>query len=138
MKYINTPTNSEISVPENTLFISKTDVKGLITYANPDFIKISGYSELELLGKHHNTVRHPDMPRVIFRMLWQSIQLGREFNGYVKNMAKSGGYYWVLANITPSLSDDNEVIGYFSVRRKPDSEKLNYIQNLYLELLEIE
>jgi len=138
MKHSITPTNVEVAVPDNKILVSKTDPKGIVTYANPAFIKISGYTESELLGNQHHIVRHPDMPRVIFRILWETLKIGREFNGYIKNMAKDGGYYWVFANITPSYSNENELLGFYSVRRKPEPEKLNYIQNLYLELLDIE
>jgi len=132
------PTNNERIFPEDNILVSKTDVKGIITYCNHSFLEISGYSESELLGKQHNIVRHPDMPRVIFSLLWDTLKANREFNGYIKNLVKDGSYYWVFTNVTPSFGDDNELLGYYSVRRKPDVEKLNYIQNLYLELLEIE
>lgn len=132
------PTKNEHIFPEDKILVSKTNAKGIITYCNHSFLEISGYSESELLGKQHNIVRHPDMPRVIFSLLWEILQSNREFNGYIKNLAKDGGYYWFFANVTPSYSPDNELLGYNSVRRKPEPEKLNYIQNLYLELLEIE
>lgn len=138
MKNKITPKNEEIVIPEDKILVSKTDTKGIITYANPCFIEVSGYSESELLGQPHNIIRHPDMPRVIFKLLWEALKVNREFNGYVKNLAKDGRYYWVFANITPNFNDKNELVGYHSARRKPDPEKLNYIQNLYLELLEIE
>lgn len=138
MKNKVTPTNFETIVPENKLLVSKTNEKGIITYCNPEFINLSGYSEKELLGKQHNIVRHPDMPRVIFKLLRDALQNNREFNGYIKNLAKDGGYYWVFANVTPSFSSENKLEGYNFVRRKPDPDKLNYIQILYLELLDIE
>lgn len=78
------------------------------------------------------------MPRVIFMLVWETLKSNREFNGYIKNLARDGSYYWVFANITPSISPGNELLGYYSVRRKPNSDKLNYIKNLYFELLEIE
>ncbi len=138
MKYKSTPTKLELVLADDKLLVSKTDPKGILTYANNAFIDISGYTESELLGRQHNIIRHPDMPRVIFRLLWETLKNNREFNGYIKNMAKDGSYYWVFANVAPSFSIDNELLGYNSVRRKPDPDKLNYIQNLYLELLEIE
>ena len=138
MKYKSTPTKLELVLADDKLLVSKSDPKGILTYANNDFIDISGYTESELLGQQHNIIRHPDMPRVIFRLLWETLKNNREFNGYIKNMAKDGSYYWVFANVAPSFSTDNELLGYTSVRRKPDPDKLNYIQNLYLELLEIE
>ena len=132
------PTINEHIFPEDKILVSKTNAKGIITYCNHSFLEISGYSESELLGKQHNIVRHPDMPGVIFSLLWESLQSNREFNGYIKNVAKDGGYYWGFTNITPSFSTNNELLGYYSVQRKTEPEKLNYIQNLYLELLEIE
>lgn len=138
MKNKITPTNKEFLLPENKILVSKTDPKGILTYCNAEFIAISGYHESELIGKPHNIVRHPDMPRIIFKLLWESLEAKREFNGYIKNLTKDGGYYWVFANITPSFSPRSELLGFYSVRRKPEAEKLNYIQNLYLELLEIE
>ncbi|MCK4866321.1 MAG: PAS domain-containing protein [Gammaproteobacteria bacterium] len=138
MKYKSTPTQLEQVLPEDKILVSKTDSKGIITYANPVFLDISGYTESQLLGQPQNIVRHPDMPRVIFRLLWETLQNNREFNGYIKNLAKDGSYYWFFANITSSFSADNKLLGYTSARRKPDPDKLNYIQNLYSELLEIE
>lgn len=132
------PTINDRLFPEDKILVSKTNPKGIITYCNSAFLKISGYSESELLGKQHSIVRHPDMPHVIFSLLWETLQSNREFNGYIKNLAKDGSYYWVFANITPSYSPDNELLGYYSVLRKPEPDKLNYIQNLYLELSEIE
>jgi len=138
MKNKISPTNSEQIFPEDRLLVSKTNPKGLITYCNSDFIDISGYTESELLGNQHNIVRHPDMPRVIFKVMWETLESNREFNGYIKNLSKNGDFYWVFANVTPSFSAENELLGYYSVRRKPDEDKLNYIKNLYAELLEIE
>lgn len=138
MKYKITAKKLELVLPGDKILVSKTNTKGILTYCNSAFIDISGYKESELLGQQHNIVRHPDMPRIIFKLLWEALVNNREFNGYIKNLTKDGGYYWFFANITPSFSSDNELLGYYSVRRKPDPDKLNYIQNLYLELLEIE
>ena len=138
MKNTITPTDHELVMPDDGFISSKTNTKGILTYVNPLFIKYSGYKESELLGQQHNIIRHSDMPRVIFKLLWETIGNNREFNGYIKNLTKDGGYYWVFANVAPSFSPDNELLGYYSVRRKPDAEKLNYIKNLYVDLLEIE
>jgi len=138
MKNKITTNNLEVVLPEDSFISSKTNSKGIITYVNSLFIKISGYKESELLGHQHNIIRHPDMPCVIFKLLWETIGNNREFNGYVKNLTKDGSYYWVFVNVAPSFSSDNELIGYYSIRRKPDPEKLNYIQNLYADLLDIE
>ena len=138
MKNRITPNQLETRFEDSKLLVSKTDPKGVITYCNPAFIEVSGYSEAELLGKQHNIVRHPDMPRVIFSLMWETLQNNREFNGYIKNMTKTGGFYWVFANVTPDFSLDHQLEGYYSVRRKPDSDKLDYINQLYSELKEIE
>lgn len=119
--------------------VSKTDAKGKLTYCNRIFIDYSGYTEFELLGQQHNIVRHPDMPRAVFHLLWSTLKSGNEFFGYVKNMTKDGSYYWVLANVTPSFSnsgtDVKDISGFFSVRRKPEAEKLRVIDALYNEML---
>lgn len=133
-----TPNDRERTFGESEIVVSKTDTKGRITYGNDLFIELSGYKELELLGAHHNIVRHPDMPRVIFKFLWDYIKKGEEINAYVKNLSKDGSYYWVLANVTPSFDHKNQVVGYYSVRRKPRLEALEVIKPLYKKLLEIE
>ena len=120
------------------LIVSKTDLTGRITYANDVFCKIAGYSELELLGAPHNILRHPDMPRVVFKLLWDTIQAKQEICAYVKNLAKDGSFYWVFANITPSFDPHGNLIGYYSVRRKPRPEAVQAIAPLYRTLLEAE
>ena len=128
----------ELSFKENELIVSKTDSKGRITYGNELFIKLSGYTENELLGKPHNIVRHPDMPRAIFKLLWSVIQTGKEVNAYVINLSKNGNFYWVYANVTPSYDNNGKIIGYYSVRRKPEEGALNIIKPLYKKLLDAE
>ncbi|MEA1955250.1 MAG: PAS domain-containing protein [Campylobacterota bacterium] len=128
----------ELSFSEDQIIVSKTDTKGKITYCNDIFIMMSGYKENELLSKSHNILRHRDMPKIIFQLLWQTVQSGEEINAYVKNKTKDGNYYWVFANVTPSMDNNNNIIGYFSVRRKPSSEALRVIEPLYRELLRIE
>lgn len=132
------PTNNEIVFPKNDVIVSKTDTKGVITYCNQLFIQMSGYQEEELIGKPHNILRHPWMPRAIFKLLWNTIQNKEEINAYVVNLTKCGGYYWVLANVTPSFDEKNNIIGYFSVRTKPDEKRLSFIKDLYAQLLSIE
>ena len=138
MKNIITPTETEIILEDDAQIISKTDTQGIITYCNPLFIEVSGYQESELLGHPHNMMRHPEMPKVIFHLLWDTLKKNHEFNGYIKNICKDGSFYWTFTNISPSTSCDNELLGYYSVSRKADPEKLNYIKNIYLEFLEIE
>ena len=128
----------ELSFNENEIIVSKTDLKGRITYGNEVFIKLSGYEERELLGKPHNIVRHPQMPKCIFKLLWERIQSGEEIFAYVVNQAKNGDHYWVFANVTPSFDNNGKIIGYYSVRRKPKSDALKTIEALYATLLNAE
>ncbi len=122
----------------NDFLVSKTDIKGRITYCNQLFMKVAGYSESELLGKPHNIVRHSDMPRIIFKLLWERIQNNKEIFAYVKNKTKNGGYYWVYANVTASTDDKGNIIGYYSVRRKVNEQALPTVEDLYAKLLQEE
>jgi len=135
MKNKITPNNTERKMRDNDFIVSKTDTKGKITYANSIFCEFSLYSEQQLLGKQHNILRHPDMPRGVFKMLWEHIQSGNEFNGYVKNLCADGSFYWVFANVTPSYDHQHNIIGYFSVRRKPSEQALKIVIPLYQEML---
>ncbi|MGC9120802.1 MAG: PAS domain-containing protein [Sulfurihydrogenibium sp.] len=134
------PKPIEIPVPPDRFLVSKTDTKGIITYANPVFCEIAGYSEEELIGKPHNIVRHPDMPRTIFKLLWDTIQRGEEIFAYVKNLAKDGRYYWVLAHVTPTFDKNGKIIGYTSDRRPVLHREVltEIIEPLYKELREEE
>ena len=105
---------------KDDVIVSKTNTKGVITYANRTFLTISGYAEDEVVGKPHNLIRHPDMPRCIFRLLWETIQSGHEIFAYVINRCKQGDHYWVLAHVTPSFDAGHRVVGYHSNRRVPD------------------
>lgn len=137
MKKNITPTNKERVMRENDFIVSKTDAQGRLTYCNRIFIEFSGYDESELLGQQHNIVRHPDMPRSVFNLLWKTIKSGEEFFGYVKNLSADGSFYWVLANVTPSYGDSG-IVGFFSVRRKPEVAKLKIIQSIYQDMLAAE
>jgi PAS domain S-box-containing protein len=132
------PTQNERVLGVDDFIVSKTDLKGIITYGNRIFIAMSGYSEAELLGTPHNILRHPDMPRVVFKLLWDTIQAKQEICAYVKNLAKDGSFYWVFANITPSFDRRGNVIGYYSVRRKPRPEAVQAVSGLYRTLLDAE
>lgn len=129
---------SEKTFPSNKLIVSKTDTKGTITYGNSLFIEMSGYSENELLGKPHNIIRHPDMPKAVFKLVWETIANKKEIFGYVKNLAKNGDYYWVLANITPSIDSTGSIVGYFSVRRSPSKKAVSQIEQIYAKMCEAE
>jgi PAS domain S-box-containing protein len=138
MKPLITPTSVERQMREDDFIVSKTDLKGCITYGNRIFIEFSGYAENELLGTQHNIIRHPDMPRAVFKLLWDNIQAKRECNAYVKNMAKDGSFYWVFANVTPNFDRDGNVTGYFSVRRKPKAAGVKTASDLYRAMLAAE
>jgi len=130
---------NELCFDENLFIVSKTDLKGRITYANDLFIEMSGYKEHELLGAPHNILRHPDMPKAIFKLLWERAQAGNEIFAYVKNRTKNNYYYWVHAYITPMIdTKTNEVIGYHSVRRSPSVKGLEIIEPLYQKMLHAE
>jgi PAS domain S-box-containing protein len=121
---------------ENELIVSKTDLRGRLTYCNDVFIRISGYSESECLGQQHSLIRHADMPRCVFKLLWDTIHDGREIFAYVINRCKNGDYYWVNAHVTPSRDASGNIIGFHSNRRVPDREILNnIISPLYRDLL---
>lgn len=132
------PTDRERVMREGDFIVSKTDTRGIITYGNPIFIEFSGYTEDELLGAQHNIIRHPDMPRSVFKLVWETIQGGREFFGYVKNMSRDGGFYWVFTHITPDFSGDGRIIGYYSVRRCPKRSAVDAVIPVYRRMLEAE
>ncbi len=133
-----TPTNKEVVLKEEDFIISKTDTKSRILYGNKIFIDISGWNENDLIGSPHNILRHPDMPRCAFKVLYDHIQNGKEWFGYVKNLRKDGGYYWVFANISPTFNTSGQIIGYYSVRRKPRDGFKSIIEPLYQHLLNLE
>ncbi len=123
-------TSNEVQLSDSTLIVSKTDLKGRITYINRDFLEISGFTEQELIGEPHNIVRHPDMPAEAFEDLWRTLKEGRPWTGYVKNRCKNGDYYWVLANATP-IWENGQVTGYLSVRRKADAATIAAVDETY-------
>jgi PAS domain S-box-containing protein len=134
MKHIE-PTKTEIFFHEPDLIVSKTDMKGRITYANQTFCKMAGYGDAEIIGAPHSLIRHPDMPRAVFKLLWDTIMAGNEIFAYVKNMAKSGDFYWVFAHVTPSYDDRRNIIGFHSNRRVPDRGAIdNVIAPLYAQI----
>lgn len=123
---------------EHDFIVSKTDLKGRIIYGNRIFIEFSGYSEEELLGAPHNIIRHPDMPRGVFKFLWDTLHAGKECFAYVKNMSKDGSFYWVFTNVTPSYNAQGQVEGYLSVRRKPNPAAVSVMADIYRTMLEEE
>jgi len=123
--------SNEKIMQENDFIVSKTDTKGYITYFNEVFMEMSGYSHEELMGANHNLIRHPDMPRIAFKLAWDLIKNGKEFFGFVKNLRKNGGFYWVFAYITPDYDTSGNIIGYTSFRRKPPRSAIEQIEPIY-------
>jgi len=123
-------TQHEIDYSESAIFVTKTDTKGIITYASDAFVEISGFSREELIGVSHNIVRHPDMPEWAFADLWTTVKAGHPWRGYVKNRAKNGDHYWVRANVSPILNNGN-VVGYISLRKKPSRAEVAAAEALY-------
>jgi len=132
------PNSHERQLSEDDFIVSKTDMKGKIIYGNKIFIQISGYQESELLGAPHSILRHPDMPKAVFKLLWERIQNKQEIFAYVKNLSKDGSYYWVFANVTITLDGEDNPRDYHSVRRKPSIKAMEVIPGLYQKLLEEE
>jgi len=130
--------NQEITFGEDDFIVSKTDLDGRITYGNELFIEMSGYDEVELLNQPHNILRHDDMPAVVFKLLWEQIQSGKEIFAYVKNRTKQNNFYWVFAHVTPSFDLNRKITNYHSVRRKPTQKALDVIKPLYSTLLQHE
>jgi len=128
----------ELTFGDHEIIVSKTDTHGKIMYGNELFLRLSGYEEHEIIGAPHNIIRHPDMPKFIFKYLWDTIKAGREVNAYVINKTKNGDYYWVYANVTPSFDKSGTVAGYYSVRRKPSQKALAQVKPLYQRLVNAE
>ena len=134
-KYTVEPSGRERTFGNDEIIVSKTDATGRLLYVNDVFCKVGLYSESELIGQPHSIVRHPDMPRCVFKLLWDTIQAGDEIFAYVKNMAKNGDHYWVLAHVTPSFDAGGRIVGYHSNRRVPDRSAVARIEPLYQRLL---
>jgi len=128
------PTGRECPYAEDELIVTKTDLKGHITYANDVFLRLSKYPTKEVMGAPHSLIRHPDMPRCIFKLLWDSIQAKKEIFAYVVNMAMDGDHYWVFAHVTPTLDAQQNIIGFHSNRRKPNPDQVVKIKSLYQTL----
>ena len=131
---INEPcTDVEIKLRKDQELVTKTNLKGIITYTNPDFAEVAGFTEAELVGQNHNIVRHPDMPVEAFKDLWDTLKMGRPWNKLVKNRCKNGDYYWVKANVTPVFSN-GEIVEYMSVRTRPSQDEIDAASKLYAQL----
>ncbi|MFN3688730.1 PAS domain-containing protein [Salinarimonas sp.] len=132
------PTNIERPFPPGALIVTKTDLAGKITYANPTFLAMARLSEAEALGAPHSIIRHPDMPRAVFAHLWAELEAGREVFAFVLNLAADGAHYWVLAHVTPSRAPDGRIVGYHSSRRPDNPRARAAVVPLYAKLREIE
>ncbi|KAA3651546.1 MAG: PAS domain S-box protein [Proteobacteria bacterium] len=138
MKRAITPSTVERTMRDDDFIVSKTSPKGIITYCNPVFVEFSGYTEEELLGVQHNIIRHPDIPRAAFALVWDTIAAGKEMFAYVKNLSKDGGFYWVFAHITPDVDIHGHITGYTSVRRCPRRQAVDTIATVYAQMLAAE
>ncbi|GAA0508947.1 chemotaxis protein [Paractinoplanes deccanensis] len=132
------PTGTERTFGADEIIVTKTDPRGVITYANEVFLRVSALTEAEAVGQPHSVIRHPDMPRAVFKLLWDTLAERQEIFAYVKNLAADGAHYWVLAHVTPSFGADGRLVGYHSNRRLPDRSVLTQVSRLYDHLLAVE
>ena len=130
--------DKEIVFSKKKFIVSKTDIEGNILFVNKNFCEISGYTEDELIGAPHNVVRHPDMPKAIFFLIWNSLLAGREVSGVMKNLAKSGEYYWVIADFSLKRDDMGEIKSLTAFRRAAPTQVIESIDELYATMLNIE
>lgn len=132
------PTGRERRFDDEEIIVSKTDRKGVMTYVNDVFVRVSAYSADELMGKPHNLIRHPDMPGGVFRLLWENLAAGREMFAFINNLAKDGCHYWVLAHVTPSRDHQGNPCGYHSNRRTPDPAAVREVSRIYAQMRSME
>ncbi len=133
-----TPIDEEIELKNNVYIESDTDPKGIITYANDYFAEISGYTPEELVGQPHNIVRHPDMPKVLFRILWDRLKAGKNFIAAVKNLAKDGRYYWVFTDFETVRDAEGNISGYKAIRKKISHHVTDVLDPIYKKMVELE
>ena len=132
-------TGIEKTFDSDEIIVTKTDLQGKITYGNRTFFKLAGYSEKDCIGSQHNIIRHPEMPRCVFKLLWDTLKSGNEIFAYVNNRSKNGDSYWVFAHVTPSFDGSGNAVGYHSNRRVPNKQVLSqHIIPLYKKLLDVE
>jgi PAS domain S-box-containing protein len=132
------PTGVERTFHPDDVIVSKTDTKGIITYANDVFLDLAGITEAQAIGAPHSVIRHPDMPRAVFKLLWDTLLEGNEIFAYVLNMSVTGDHYWVFAHVTPTFTVDGGITGFHSNRRVPDKAALEMVKPLYASLKAIE
>lgn len=131
-------TDRQIMLDPSRTIMSKTDSRGIIEYANDYFMEISGYEEYELMGKPHNIIRHPDMPKVIFKLLWDRLKKGENIHAFVKNLAKDGSYYWVLTDFETKYDEEGNIVSYYARRKAAPASAVIQIEKLYKTLRSIE
>lgn len=129
------PTGVERTFRDDEIIVSKTDPQGRLTYVNDLFMRVSAYEEQDLIGQPHSVIRHPEMPRAVFKLLWDTLRAGQELFAYVKNLSGDGAHYWVLAHVTPTFGDDGTIVGFHSNRRTASRTALDGIEPLYDALL---
>ena len=130
--------NDQEYIFDDNVVISQTDLQGIITYGNRAFIKLSGYDREEIIGESHNIIRHPDMPKEIFKKMWETIQNGQVWNGLIKNLRKDGLYYWVSTEILPTRDDDNNITGYIATKKVASKKDIEENEKVYQKMLEIQ
>ncbi|MCW2141449.1 PAS domain-containing protein [Actinoplanes cyaneus] len=128
------PTGIERTFGDHEMIVTKTDPRGVITYANDVFLRISAIPEREAVGQPHSVIRHPDMPRAVFKLLWDTLEEQKEIFAYVLNLAADGAHYWVLAHVTPSYDAAGRVVGYHSNRRRPTPAAIAAVSDLYASI----
>jgi len=130
---VNQPvTKVERHLQEGAFIVTTTDLRGVITYVNDEFVRVSGFTQEELLGQPHNLVRHPDMPPAAFEDLWRTVKAGRPWQGMVKNRCKNGDFYWVDASVTCQV-EAGQIVGYVSIRSKPTPDQIEEAERLYAQ-----
>jgi PAS domain S-box-containing protein len=132
------PTGKEIKLNSKDMLVSKTDTTGVITYGNSKFVEISGYKESELIGSPHNILRHPDMPKAIFYLMWQSIKKGRNIMAVVKNLAKNGDHYWVTTDFEIKRNREGKIVNYIAFRYPASKNIVKVMEPLYVRMMDIE
>jgi len=130
--------DEEIKFSKKKFIVSKTDIKGIIIFTNKNFSEISGYSEEELINQPHNILRHPDMPQAVFFLVWQTLLAGRPISGVIKNLAKDGRYYWVIADLEPKFNAHGEIIALTAFRRAAPQDVIDTTTELYATMIAIE
>jgi len=132
------PIDKEIKLDPSRIIMSKTDPKGVIEFANDYFMEICGYEEYELMGQPHNIIRHPDMPKIIFKLLWERLQEGKNIHALVKNLSKDGRYYWVVTNFETKYDELGNIVSHYARRKAAPGNAIYQVEKLYKTLLAIE